>query len=41
VPPILLAAIFGALLIVYRHKANIQRLMAGSENVFSLRSRRS
>jgi glycerol-3-phosphate acyltransferase PlsY len=39
--PILLAAIFGALLIVYRHKANIQRLMAGNENVFSLRSRHS
>jgi acyl phosphate:glycerol-3-phosphate acyltransferase len=41
VPPILLAAVFGALLIVYRHKANIQRLMAGNENVFSLRGRRS
>ena len=40
-PPILLAAVFGALLVVYRHKANIQRLMAGNENVFSLRSRRS
>ena len=38
--PILIAAIFAALLITYRHKANIQRLMAGNENVFSLKGRR-
>jgi glycerol-3-phosphate acyltransferase PlsY len=40
-PPILIAAVFAAALIVYRHKANIQRLMTGTENVFSLRGRRS
>lgn len=40
-PPILIASVFAALLIAYRHKANIQRILAGNENVFSLRSRRS
>jgi glycerol-3-phosphate acyltransferase PlsY len=40
-PPILIAALFAAALIVYRHKANIQRLKMGTENVFSLRGRRS
>jgi glycerol-3-phosphate acyltransferase PlsY len=40
-PAILLAAIFAAVLIAWRHKANIQRLVAGNENVFSLRGRRS
>jgi glycerol-3-phosphate acyltransferase PlsY len=39
-PPILAAAAFGGLLIAYRHKANIQRILAGNENVFSLRGRR-
>jgi acyl phosphate:glycerol-3-phosphate acyltransferase len=39
--PILFAAIFAALLITYRHKANIHRLRTGSENVFSLKSRRT
>jgi len=39
--PILLSAIFAGLLIVYRHKANIQRLRAGNENVFSLKGRRA
>lgn len=39
--PILLAAIFAGLLITYRHKANIRRLMTGSENVFSLKGRAS
>ncbi len=38
--PILAAALFAALLITYRHKANISRLIAGNENVFSLKSRR-
>lgn len=37
--PILVAAIFAALLIVYRHKANIQRIVAGNENVFSFKGR--
>ena|SRR5689334_18098125 len=40
-PPILIASIFAGLLIVVRHRANIERLVAGTENVFSLRGRRS
>lgn len=40
-PPILIASVFAALLIVLRHRGNIERLVAGTENVFSLRSRRS
>jgi acyl phosphate:glycerol-3-phosphate acyltransferase len=39
--PLLLAALFAAVLITYRHKANIERLLAGNENVFSLKGRRS
>jgi glycerol-3-phosphate acyltransferase PlsY len=39
--PILFAAIFAAVLIVYRHKANIQRILAGNENVFSFKGRRT
>lgn len=40
-PPraILIASILGALLIVYRHKANIYRIRSGSEHVFTFRSR--
>ena len=34
---ILISAIASGLLIIYRHRANISRLMAGKENVFSLR----
>jgi acyl phosphate:glycerol-3-phosphate acyltransferase len=37
--PILCAAIFAAVLIIYRHKANIQRILAGNENVFSFKGR--
>jgi len=33
-PPVLLAALIAALLIVYKHKANLDRLRAGTENVF-------
>ena len=40
-PPILIASVFAALLIVLRHRGNIERLVAGTENVFSLRGRRS
>jgi len=40
-PPILIAAVLAALLIVLRHRGNIERLVAGTENVFSLRGRRS
>jgi glycerol-3-phosphate acyltransferase PlsY len=39
--PILASAIFAGLLIVYRHKANIQRIVAGNENVFALKGRHS
>ncbi len=35
------ASIFCALLIIYRHKGNIERLWSGTENVFSLRGRRA
>ena len=35
--PVLLASIAAALLIVYRHKANIARLRAGNENRFSFK----
>ena len=35
--PILLAAIASALLIIFRHKANIERLRQGKEHVFSLK----
>lgn len=36
-PSILIAAIASAILIVYRHRANIQRLRSGTEHVFSFR----
>jgi glycerol-3-phosphate acyltransferase PlsY len=40
-PPreILLAAVFAALLIVYRHRGNLARLRAGKENVFTWKSK--
>jgi len=34
-PPVLLAALIAALLIIYKHKANVERLRAGTENVFT------
>jgi acyl phosphate:glycerol-3-phosphate acyltransferase len=34
---LLLASVFAAALIIYRHRANIVRLRSGTENVFSLR----
>jgi glycerol-3-phosphate acyltransferase PlsY len=34
---LLLASVFAAVLIIYRHRANILRLRCGTENVFSLR----
>jgi acyl phosphate:glycerol-3-phosphate acyltransferase len=37
VQPILAASIFAAVLIIYRHKMNILRLVNGQENVFSLK----
>ncbi len=36
---LLIATIIAALIIVYRHKGNIQRLRAGTENVFSMKSK--
>ena len=36
---LLIAAIVAGLLIIYRHKANIQRLLTGKENVFSLKGK--
>ncbi len=38
--PIVWASLFSGLFIVYRHKANIQRLSGGTENVFSVKGRR-
>ncbi len=35
--PLLYASIFAALLIIYRHRANLVRLRAGAENSFSFR----
>ncbi len=35
--PILAASIFAALLIIYRHRGNIDRLRTGKENVFSMK----
>jgi glycerol-3-phosphate acyltransferase PlsY len=32
--PVLLAAFGSAALIIWRHKANIERIRAGNENVF-------
>lgn len=42
-PPwvVVAAAALGGAFIIWRHKENIQRLRAGTENVFSLRGRRS
>lgn len=39
--PLLLASIIAALLIIFRHRANIDRLRAGKENVFSLKGGRA
>jgi glycerol-3-phosphate acyltransferase PlsY len=42
-PPavLLLMSIFCGLLIIFRHKANIDRLINGNENVFSLKGRKA
>lgn len=39
--PFLYAAIFAAVLVIFRHSTNIQRLLAGKENVFSLKGKRT
>lgn len=36
-PALLVASLVSALLIVYRHRANIERLRSGTENVFSFK----
>ena len=38
--PLVAAATFCAALVIWRHSSNIQRIRQGSENVFSLRSKR-
>ena len=38
--PVMLAAMAGAVFIVYRHRENIQRLRSGNEHTFSLGSRK-
>jgi len=38
--PVLAAAALGGALIIWRHKSNIRRLRAGTENAFSLRGKR-
>ena len=38
-PPILLACVASSALVIWRHKANIERLRTGKENVFSLKRR--
>lgn len=37
--PVLTAAILGSLLVIWRHRSNMARIRAGSENVFSLRNK--
>jgi glycerol-3-phosphate acyltransferase PlsY len=39
--PFLYASIFAAVLVLFRHKANIERLLAGKENVFSLKGKQA
>ncbi len=39
--PIFCASIFASLLVIYRHKANIARLSAGTENEFSLKRKKA
>jgi acyl phosphate:glycerol-3-phosphate acyltransferase len=38
--PVMLAAVVSSALVIWRHQANIQRLRAGNENVFSLGKKR-
>jgi glycerol-3-phosphate acyltransferase PlsY len=39
VPELLVAAFAAGLLVIYRHKGNIERLRAGTENTFSLKGK--
>jgi glycerol-3-phosphate acyltransferase PlsY len=40
-PPLWIAALIAGAFIVYRHRANIQRIRAGNENVFSFGGKRA
>ena len=40
-PPVWIAALIAGAFIVYRHRANIERIRAGNENVFSFHVKRS
>lgn len=40
-PAILIGSVFDAMLIIFRHQANISRLRSGTERVFSLRGGRT
>jgi len=39
--PVFYAAVFAALLVLYRHQSNIQRLIAGKESVFTLKGKKA
>jgi acyl phosphate:glycerol-3-phosphate acyltransferase len=39
--PVMLAAFFGCILVIYRHKENIERLLAGTERKFTWSSRKA
>jgi glycerol-3-phosphate acyltransferase PlsY len=39
--PLIYASLFAALLVIYRHRANIARLRSGTENVFSLKGKKA
>jgi len=40
-PPVLCASIFAAVLVLYRHRANIGRLLSGSESTFSFKGKKA
>jgi len=39
--PIFYASIFASVLVIYRHSANIGRLLSGSENTFSFKGKKA
>jgi acyl phosphate:glycerol-3-phosphate acyltransferase len=39
--PVMLAAVFASVLVIYKHKGNIERLLAGTERQFKWSSRRA
>jgi glycerol-3-phosphate acyltransferase PlsY len=38
--PVMLAAVFASALVIYKHRGNIERLLAGTENRFAWSSRK-